>query len=89
VIQAGVQLLEQQKHIYQGRLPELQQAAAVGLQAAQQGQGQVVGGTTAMSQIRENLRSRHTPSIPYRRLSSVRCHEVLSCNAQCYLLFSR
>jgi antitoxin ParD1/3/4 len=60
VIQARMQLLEQQEQIYQGRLPELQQAAAIGWQAAQQ--GQVVDGATAMSQIRENLRSRHTPS---------------------------
>jgi hypothetical protein len=29
VIQAGMQLLEQQEHIYQGHLPELQQAAAI------------------------------------------------------------
>jgi antitoxin ParD1/3/4 len=60
VIQAGMQLLAQQEHIYQSHLPELQQAAAIGWQAAQQ--GQVVDGITAMSQIRENLRSRHPPS---------------------------
>jgi antitoxin ParD1/3/4 len=60
VIQAGMQLLEQQEHIYQGRLPELQQAAMIGWQAAQQ--GQVVDGPTAMSQIRENLHSRYSTS---------------------------
>jgi antitoxin ParD1/3/4 len=60
VIRAGMQLLEQQEHIYQGRLPELQQAAAIGWQAAQQ--GQVVDGATTMSQIRENLCSRYATS---------------------------
>jgi antitoxin ParD1/3/4 len=57
VISAGVYLLEQQDDIYQGRLPELQQAAKLGWEAAQR--GELVEGAAAMAQIRENLRSRH------------------------------
>ena len=57
VITAGIQLLDQQDDIYQGRLPELQQDAQIGWEAAQR--GDLVEGPTAMAQIRENLRSRH------------------------------
>ncbi len=57
VIAAGVNLLEQQNDIYQGRLPELQQEAQIGWDAAQR--GELVEGTVAMAQIRENLRARH------------------------------
>jgi antitoxin ParD1/3/4 len=57
VILAGVKLLEQQEDIYQGRLQELQQEARIGWEAAQR--DQLVDGTTAMAQIRANLRSRH------------------------------
>jgi antitoxin ParD1/3/4 len=57
VITAGIHLLDQQDNIYQGRLPELQQDAQVGWEAAQR--GDLVEGPTAMAQIRENLRSRH------------------------------
>jgi antitoxin ParD1/3/4 len=55
VVAAGVKLLEQQD-IYQGRLQELQQEALVGWQASQR--GSVVEGTSAIEQIRANLRSR-------------------------------
>jgi len=58
VILAGVKLLEQQEDIYQGRLPELQQEARLGWEAAQR--GELVDGTTAMAQIRTNLHSCHT-----------------------------
>ncbi|WP_321206917.1 ribbon-helix-helix domain-containing protein [Tolypothrix tenuis] len=54
VILAGIKLLEQQEDIYQGRLQELQQAAQIGLEASQR--GEVVEGSTAMAQIRANLR---------------------------------
>ena len=37
VITAGIQLLDQQDDIYQGRLPELQQEAQVGWEVAQRG----------------------------------------------------
>ncbi len=57
VIFAGIKLLEQQEDIYQGRLQELQQEARIGLEASQR--GEVVDGSTAMSQIRANLRSRY------------------------------
>lgn len=57
VITAGIHLLEQQDDIYQGRLPELQQDAQIGWDAVQR--GELVEGTTAMAQIRENLRLRH------------------------------
>jgi antitoxin ParD1/3/4 len=57
VILAGVQLLEQQEDIYQGRLQELQQEAQIGWEASQR--GEVVDGTPAMAQIRANLRSRY------------------------------
>ena len=57
VITAGLHLLEQQDDIYQGRLPELQQDAQIGWDAAQR--GEVVAGPTVMAQIREELRSRH------------------------------
>jgi antitoxin ParD1/3/4 len=57
VITAGIQLLDQQDDIYQGRLPELQQDAQIGWEAAQR--GDLVEGPTAMAQIRENLRARH------------------------------
>lgn len=55
VILAGIKLLEQQEDIYQGRLQELQQEAQIGLEASQR--GEVVDGSTAMAQIRANLRS--------------------------------
>jgi antitoxin ParD1/3/4 len=58
VIQASVNLLEQQEDIYQGRLQELQQDAQIGWEAAQQ--GRVADGAAAMEQIRTNLRSRNT-----------------------------
>lgn len=57
VLLAGVQLLEQQEEIYQGRLQELQQEARIGWEAAQR--GELVDGSTAMAQIRANLHSRH------------------------------
>ncbi|HIK46443.1 MAG TPA: type II toxin-antitoxin system ParD family antitoxin [Leptolyngbyaceae cyanobacterium M65_K2018_010] len=57
VITAGIYLLDQQDDIYQGRLPELQQDAQIGWEAAQR--GELVDGPSAMDQIRENLRSRH------------------------------
>lgn len=58
VITAGIHLLDQQENIYQGRLAELQRDARIGWEAAQC--GEIVEGPTAMAQIRENLRSRHT-----------------------------
>jgi len=58
VITAGIHLLDQQESMYQGRLPELQRDARIGWEAAQR--GEIVEGPTAMAQIRENLRSRHT-----------------------------
>jgi antitoxin ParD1/3/4 len=54
VILAGVQLLEQQQDIYQGRLQELQQDALIGWEASQR--GEVVDGATAIAQIRANMR---------------------------------
>ncbi len=60
VILAGVQLLEQQDDIYEGRLPELQQAARLGWEAAQR--GEIVDGSIAMAQIRANLRDLHSES---------------------------
>lgn len=57
VLLAGMQLLDQQETLYQGRLSELQQAAQVGWQASQR--GEVVDGPTAMKQILSDLRSRH------------------------------
>jgi antitoxin ParD1/3/4 len=60
VILAGVQLLEQQEDMYQGRLQELQQEAQIGWEASQR--GEVVDGTAAMAQIRANLRSRYGTS---------------------------
>ncbi|MDF5722896.1 MAG: type II toxin-antitoxin system ParD family antitoxin [Rhizonema sp. PD37] len=57
VILAGIKLLEQQEDIYQGRLQELQQHARIGLEASQR--GAVVDGSTAIAQIRANLRSRY------------------------------
>ena len=57
VITAGIHLLDQQDDIYQGRLPELQQKAQVGWEAAQR--GDLVEGPSAMAQIRGNLRSRN------------------------------
>lgn len=56
VILAGIQLLEAQEDIYQGRLPELQRDALVGWEASQR--GEVVDGATALAQIRANLRRR-------------------------------
>ena len=50
VIVAGIKLLEQQEDIYQGRLQE----ARIGLEASQR--GAVVDGSTAIAQIRANLR---------------------------------
>ncbi|BAY23337.1 putative transcriptional regulators, CopG/Arc/MetJ family protein [Calothrix sp. NIES-2100] len=60
VIFAGVQLLEQQEDIYQGRLLELQQEARIGWEASLQ--GKVVDGSTAMAQIRDKIRSLHGAS---------------------------
>jgi antitoxin ParD1/3/4 len=60
VILAGVQLLEQQEDMYQGRLQELQQEARIGWEASQR--GDVVDGATAMAQVRANLRSRYGTS---------------------------
>ena len=57
VLVAGAKLLEQQEDVYQGRLQELQQEARIGWEAAQR--GELVDGSTAMAQIRANLRSRH------------------------------
>ena len=57
IITAGIYLLDQQDDIYQGRLPELQQEAQVGWEAAQR--GDLVEGPSAMAQIRGNLRSRN------------------------------
>ena len=57
VILAGIKLLEQQEDIYQGRLQELQLEARIGLEASQR--GAVVDGSTAIAQIRANLRSRY------------------------------
>ena len=57
VILAGINLLEQQEDIYQGRLQDLQQEARLGWEASQR--GEVVDGSTAMAQIRANLRSRY------------------------------
>ena len=54
VILAGIQLLEQQEDIYQGRLSELQRDAMLGWEASQR--GEVVDGPTAIAQIRANLR---------------------------------
>ncbi|MDP8965922.1 MAG: type II toxin-antitoxin system ParD family antitoxin, partial [Cyanobacteriota bacterium] len=48
--------LEQQEDIYQGRLSELQQEARIGWEASRR--GEVMDGSTAMEQIRANLRSR-------------------------------
>lgn len=62
VLLAGMHLLEQQETLYQGRLPELQDAAQIGWQASQR--GEVVDGTTAMNQILTDLRSRHQPDHP-------------------------
>lgn len=56
VIAAGIHLLDQKDDIYQGRLPELQQDAQIGWEAAQR--SELVEGPTAMAHIRENLRSR-------------------------------
>lgn len=58
VIVAGVQLLEQQNDLYQGRLQELQQEALIGWEAAQR--GELVDGITAMTQIRVNLHTRNS-----------------------------
>ncbi len=55
VILAGIQLLEQQEDIDQGRLPELQRDAMLGWEASQR--DEVVDGITAIEQIRANLRS--------------------------------
>ena len=59
VILAGIQLLQQQEDIYQGRLLELQKDALIGQEASQR--GEVVDGATAIAQIRANLRSRSVP----------------------------
>jgi antitoxin ParD1/3/4 len=55
VILAAIKLLEQQEDIYQGRLQDLQQEARIGWEASKQ--GEVVDGSTAMAQIRTNVRS--------------------------------
>ncbi|WP_293126551.1 type II toxin-antitoxin system ParD family antitoxin [Microcoleus sp. bin38.metabat.b11b12b14.051] len=60
VILAGIQLLEQQEDIYQGRLLELQKDALIGQEASQR--GEVVDGATALAKIRANLRSRYNSS---------------------------
>jgi len=56
VILAGIQLLQQQEDIYQGRLLELQKDALIGQEASQR--GEVVDGATAIAQIRAKGRSR-------------------------------
>ncbi|MGH2412111.1 MAG: ribbon-helix-helix domain-containing protein [Brasilonema sp.] len=60
VILAGIKLLEQQQDIYQGRLQDLQQEAYIGWEASRR--GEVVDGSTAMAQIRANVRSRYSVS---------------------------
>ena len=60
VILAGIQLLQQQEDIYQGRLPDIQKDALIGQEASQR--GEVVDGPTAIGQIRANLRSRYSSS---------------------------
>ncbi|MEH2082035.1 MAG: type II toxin-antitoxin system ParD family antitoxin [Nostoc sp.] len=55
VILTGIKLLEQQEDIYQGRLQDLQQEACVGWEASER--GKVVDGSTAIAQIRANVRS--------------------------------
>ncbi len=57
VILAGIKLLEQQEDIYQARLQDVQQEARIGWEASQR--GKVVDGSTAMAQIRANVRSRY------------------------------
>lgn len=57
VLLAGVKRLEQQEDIYQGRLQELQQDARIGWESAQR--GELIDGTTAITDIRANLRSRY------------------------------
>jgi antitoxin ParD1/3/4 len=60
VITAGLHLIEQQDSLYQERLPELQQDARLGWEAVQQ--NEILEGSTAMTRIREKLRSRHAAS---------------------------
>ncbi len=57
VISVAVRLLEQQADVYQGQLNELRQEVQVGWEAAQR--GDVVEGTTAMAQIRSDLRAKY------------------------------
>ncbi|MGC1394238.1 MAG: type II toxin-antitoxin system ParD family antitoxin [Coleofasciculaceae cyanobacterium] len=59
VILAGIQLLEQQEDIYQGRLSELQQEVRIGWEASRR--GEVTDGSMAMEQIRARVRSRYNP----------------------------
>jgi len=59
VILAGIQLLQQQEDIYQGRLLELQKDALIGQETSQR--GEVVDGATATAQIRAKGRSRSVP----------------------------
>lgn len=58
VVLAAMKLLIQQEDVYQGRLQDLQQDAAIGWQAALR--GDVVDGPTAMETLRANLRAKHT-----------------------------
>ena len=57
VIVAAIALLQQQQDNYKGRLSELQADARIGVEASKR--GEVVDGTTALSQIRVNLRSQY------------------------------
>lgn len=57
VVLAAMKLLIQQDDIYQGRLQDLQQEAAIGWLAAQR--GDVVDGPTAMEALRANLSAKH------------------------------
>lgn len=57
---AAIQTVQQQEEnedIYQGRLPELQEAAQVGWEAYQRGES--MDAETAMAQIRTKLHQRH------------------------------
>ncbi|MEO0375353.1 MAG: type II toxin-antitoxin system ParD family antitoxin [Cyanobacteria bacterium P01_A01_bin.17] len=60
VITAALHLIKQEDSLYQGRLPELQQDARLGWEAVQQ--NEVLEGSSAMTRIREELRSHHAAS---------------------------
>ena len=60
VLQAAVRSLqaqEDEEDIYEGRLAELQEKVQIGWEAYER--GETVDVSTAMNQIRENLRKRH------------------------------